>query len=98
LLNEADGQLKIAGIMPEGRFYKQGGTIVNKLLKEGAISYRAYCAMVGNEEIGEEMLQKNVFSHHFTAANNITFQSAPMQRYCEQYSALWNGVDSKDMM
>ena len=30
--------------------------IISRLLREGAISDRTYWAMVGNEEIGEEML------------------------------------------
>ena len=89
LLNEAKGQLKIAGILPEGEFYKQGKAVINKLLKESAISDRTYWSIVGDEKIGEEMLQKNVFSHHFYADDDLTFQSTPVQRYCEQHSALW---------
>ena len=83
LLNEAKGQLKIAGMLPQGKFYKQGKAVISRLLREGAISDSTYWAIVGNEEIGEEMLQKNVFSHHFYA-DIITFQSTPMQQYCEQ--------------
>src|SRR4051812_39751935 len=74
-------------MLPEGKFYKQGKAIITKLLKEGVISDRTYWATVGNEEIGEEVLQKNVFSHHFLA-DDFTFQSTPMQRFCEE-STLW---------
>jgi hypothetical protein len=84
LLNEARDQLKIARMLPKGEFYKQGHAIIDVLLNESAISYPAYWAIVGNDKIGEEMLQKNVFSHHFYA-DEITFQSTPMQRYCEQH-------------
>lgn len=70
---------------PEGKFYEQGKAIISRLLKEGAISNRTYWDIVENEEIGEEMLQRNVFSHHFDA-DCITFQSTPIQRYCEQQS------------
>ena len=70
-----------AEISPQGKFYKQGKAVISELLKEGAISSHTYWKIVGNKEIGEEMLQKNVFSHHFQG-NYITFQSTPIQRYC----------------
>ena len=74
--------------MPGDRFYKEGKAVIAKLLEEGAISYKAYWAIVGNKEIAEEMLQNNVFSHHFYA-DTITFQSTPIQQYCEVESVLW---------
>jgi len=70
-------------MLTQGKFYKQGEAIISRLLREGAISDRTYWAVVGNRKIGEEILQKNVFFHHLYA-DNITFQSTPMQRYCEQ--------------
>jgi hypothetical protein len=75
-------------MLPEGKFYKQGKAIISRLLKESAISDRTYRDIVGDENIGEEILQKNVFSQHLYA-DDITFQSALMQRYCEKQSAPW---------
>jgi hypothetical protein len=75
-------------MLPKGKFYDQGKAIISRLLREGAISNRTYWDIVGNREIGEEMLQKNVFSHHFYA-NVISFQSTPMQQYCEKHPELW---------
>jgi hypothetical protein len=65
-------------MLPGGEFYNQGQAVISRLLREGAISDLTYWAVVGNGEIGEEILQKNVFSHHLYA-DNITFQSTPMQ-------------------
>ncbi|KAI9773369.1 MAG: hypothetical protein M1840_007584 [Geoglossum simile] len=90
LLNEAKGQLEAAGVLPGDKFHKQGKAIINKLLKENAISDYTYRAMVGDNEIREKMLQKNVFSHHLDA-DNVTFQSTLMKRYCELHSTLWEG-------
>jgi hypothetical protein len=59
-------------MLPGDEFYNQGQAIISRLLREGAISDSTYRAVVGNKKIGEEILQKNVFSHHFFA-NNITF-------------------------
>ena len=70
-------------MLPGDEFYNQGQAVISRLLREGAISDRTYWAVVGNRKIGEEILQKNVFSHHLYA-DNITFQSTPMQRYCEE--------------
>jgi hypothetical protein len=75
-------------MLPGDEFYDQGQAIIGRLLREGAISDTNYWAAVGNRRIGEEILQKIVFSHHLYA-DNITFQSTPMQRYCEQHSTLW---------
>jgi hypothetical protein len=72
LLNEAEGQLGIAGMLPRDEFHNQGKAIISRLLREDAISNSTYQAVVGNKKIGEEMLQKNVFPHHFYA-NNIAF-------------------------
>jgi len=69
-------------MLPGDEFYNQGQAVISRLLREGAISDRTYWAVVGNRKIGEEILQKNVFSHHLYG--NITFQSTPMQRYCEE--------------
>ncbi|KAI9779927.1 MAG: hypothetical protein M1839_007083 [Geoglossum umbratile] len=90
LFNEAKGQLEAAGVLPGDKFYKQGKAIISKLLKENAIPDYTYRAMVGDNEIREKMLQKNVFSHHFHT-DNITFQSTLMKRYCELHSILWEG-------
>jgi hypothetical protein len=92
VLKEAERHLKIAGVVPEGKFHKQGKAVIGRLLREGAISNRTYWDLVENE-VGEEMLQKNVFSHCFYG-DYITFQSTPMQRCCEQQSALWKKKDS----
>ncbi|KAI9765466.1 MAG: hypothetical protein M1839_005497 [Geoglossum umbratile] len=89
LLNEAKGQLKAAKMLPGGEFHKQEKAIIGKLLKENDISDDTYWAIAG-DEIGEKMLQGNVFSHHFDA-DNITFQSTLMKRYCELHSTLWEG-------
>jgi hypothetical protein len=90
LFNEAKGQLEAAGVLPGDKFYKQGKAIISKLLKENAIPDYTYRAMVGDNEIREKMLQKNVFSHHFHT-DNVTFQSTLMKRYCELHSILWEG-------
>jgi hypothetical protein len=90
LLNEAKGQLGAAEMLPGGKFYKQGRVIISKLLKENAIPDYTYWAAVEDNEIGEKMLQKNVFSHHFYA-DNVTFQSTLMKRYCELHRTLWEG-------
>jgi hypothetical protein len=89
LLNEAKGQLKAAKMLPGGAFHKQEKAIIGKLLKENDISDDTYWAIAG-DEIGEKMLQGNVFSYHFDA-DNITFQSTLMKRYCELHSTLWEG-------
>ncbi|KAI9773191.1 MAG: hypothetical protein M1840_008312 [Geoglossum simile] len=89
LLNEAKGQLKAAKMLPRGEFYKQEKAIISKLLKENAISNDTYWA-IARDKIEEKMLQGNVFSHHFDA-DNITFQSTLMKRYCELHSTLWEG-------
>jgi len=90
LLSEVDGQFRVAGMQPRGKFYKQGKTIISKLLKENAISDYTYWAAAEDDEIGEKMLQGNVFSHHFYA-NNVTFQSTLVKRYCEVHRTLWEG-------
>jgi hypothetical protein len=91
LLSEAKDELKFSGILLlSGEFYKQGKVVINKLLKESAISYPVYWVMVGDGKIEEKMLQKNVFSHHYNA-DVITFQSTPMKQYCEQHPELLKG-------
>ncbi|KAI9770608.1 MAG: hypothetical protein M1840_003200 [Geoglossum simile] len=87
LLNEAKHQLRIAGMLPRGECYKQGKVVIGNLLKEGTISDDTYWAVVGDNKIGEKMLQKKVFSHHFYA-DNITFQSTLMKQYCELHSTI----------
>ena len=87
LLNEAESQLETAKMSPGDEFHKQGKAIIGKILKENAISYRA---IVGDNNLGEKMLQSNVLSHHYYT-NEITLQSALMQRYCELHSASWEG-------
>ncbi|KAI9773083.1 MAG: hypothetical protein M1840_008204 [Geoglossum simile] len=88
LLTEAKGQPKSAGMLPGGECYERGRLIIAKLLKENAISDDTYRAAVGDNEIGEKILRKNIFSHHFNA-DNITFQSTLMKRYCELHTTLW---------
>ena len=75
-------------MLPGDEFYKQGKAIISKLLKENAIPSYTYRAIVGDNIIGDKMLQTNVFSHHFDA-DNVTFQSTLMKRYCELHSTLW---------
>ncbi|KAI9782085.1 MAG: hypothetical protein M1839_005431 [Geoglossum umbratile] len=87
LFNETDDRLRVTGMLPGGEFHKQGKAIISKLLKENVISNYTYWTTVGDDKIGEEMLQKNVFSYHFSAGN-VTFQSTLMKRYCEQYRTL----------
>jgi hypothetical protein len=86
----ASSELKAAGMLPRDEFYKQRKVIISKLLKENAIPYHAYRAVVGDNEIGKKMLQRNVFSHHFYA-NNITFQSTLVKQYCELHRILQEG-------
>ena len=90
LLNQAKGQLETAGMLPGGESYKQGKAVIGKLLEKNVISDDTYRAIVEDGRIRENMLQNNVLSHHFYA-DSITFQSTPMQRYCEHHSALWKG-------
>ncbi|KAI9781738.1 MAG: hypothetical protein M1839_005731 [Geoglossum umbratile] len=88
LFNDTSSQLQSARMLPGDEFYKQGKAIINKLLKENAIPNYTYWAMVGDNAIGDRMLQTNIFSHHFDA-NNVTFQSTLMKRYCELHRTLW---------
>jgi hypothetical protein len=70
----AKGQLGNARMLPGGEFYNQGQAAIDRLLRYGAISGRTYWAVIKKKKIGEEILQKNVFSHH-PYPDNITFQS-----------------------
>jgi hypothetical protein len=90
LLHEAKGQLRAAEMLPRGKFYKQERVIISKLLKKNTISDYTFWALVEDNEIGEKILQKNVFSYHFYA-DNVTFQSTLMKQYYELYSTLWEG-------
>jgi hypothetical protein len=86
----ASSELEAAGMLPRDEFYKQGKVIISKLLKENAIPYHAYRAVVGDNKIGEKILQRNVFLHHFYA-NNVTFQLTLVKRYCELHRTLREG-------
>jgi hypothetical protein len=68
-------------VLPGGRFHKQGKALIAKLLERGAISYKAYVKIAGNEEIADEILQENLFSYHLHT-RTVTFQSTPIQQYC----------------
>jgi hypothetical protein len=58
------------------------------ILKEGYIPNEAYQELV-ECEIGEKLLEKNVFAYHF-CSKRITFQPTLMKRFCEQKIAHWS--------
>jgi len=87
MFRDAESQLKIAGMLPRGRYYKEGAMIIHKLLEKESISYADYSHLV-DPEIGDELLEKNVFALHFDSGK-ITFQSTVMARFCEQESVYW---------
>jgi len=74
LFDNARSVLKTAGVLPGGRFHKQG----KALLEDGVIFYDE---IAGNEEIADEMLQENLFSYHLHTGT-VTFHSTPIQQYC----------------
>ena len=82
-------QLKSAEILPERRYHKEGAKIVRELLKKESISYNAYYNLVG-ADTGDKLLETNIFAFHVNS-EEITFQSTVMKRYCEKYSANWEG-------
>src|SRR5271155_3233973 len=90
MFHDAKSQLTLAEILPHDRYHKEGATIIRELLKEGSISNKAYFNLVGYE-IGDELLEKNVFAPHFDSGK-ITFQSTVMARFCEQESGYWKKV------
>ena len=90
MFRDAESQLKIAGMLLRGRYYKEGAMIIHKLLEKGSISYADYSHLV-DPEIGDELLEKNVFALHFDSGK-ITFQSTVMARFCEQESGYWKKV------
>ena len=75
------GQLRIAGILPEFRYHKQGAAIISELLKKGSISKQDYYRLVGRK-IGAELLEK-IYLRYTMILTRSTFQSTLMKRYCE---------------
>ena len=87
MLNDTEGELLFAEILPERLYHKEGAKVVRALLKKGSISRRAYYDLVG-ATVGDKFLETTVFTDHLSS-REITFQSTTMKRYCEENSALW---------
>jgi len=84
---DAESELKIAEILPEYRYHKEGEAVVHELLKKGSISDLTYFELA-ERIIGEKLLDANVFAFHINS-RQITFQSTLMKRFCEQESVRW---------
>ena len=82
MLADVPGQFRIAGILPEFCYYKQGAAIISELLAKGSVSKKAYYALAGSE-IGRILLEADVFSFYYDSSR-ISFQSALMRRFCEE--------------
>ena len=87
MFRDAESQLKIAGMLPRGRYHKEGVMIIHQLLEKGSISYDDYSHLV-DPEIGDGLLKKNVFALHIDSGL-VTFQSTLMAQLCKQKSAYW---------
>ncbi len=90
---DAESQLKIAEILPEYRYHKEGEAVVRELLKKGSISAPRYFKLVGSK-VGEKLLETNVFAFHINS-RQITFQSSLMKRFCELESVHWDEEKTK---
>jgi hypothetical protein len=91
LLNDAEAELKGAGMHPKDIRHKKGVLAIHEHLKRGSISRDAFDDLVGLV-LGEKLLETNVFSYHIHS-NQVSFQSDLMRRYCELNSAQWNEGD-----
>ena len=89
MFSSAEKQLKSAEILPKRRYHKEGAVILRELLKKGSISFSAYDGLL-DADTGDKLSETNIFALGFNS-RDITFQSTVMKRYCEEYSALWEG-------
>jgi hypothetical protein len=87
MFSKAENQLESAGILRTGRYHEEEAVIVRELLKKESISRRTFYDLVGRDT-GNKLLETNIFAYHFNA-QEITFQSTVMKRYCEENSADW---------
>jgi hypothetical protein len=85
-LLEAERQLRVAGMLLSGRYYKKGAIIIKWAFKEGIHLLPRHFLLLS--EVADELLEKNVFAHRFDSGM-IVFQSTAMARFCEQESAYW---------
>ena len=91
LFVDAKGQLAIAGVLPGGRYHKEGAMIIREHLKNGSTSDSKYFSLVG--EVGGKLLDANANANAFALdinSSQVTFQSTLIKRYCEQNLAFWN--------
>ena len=93
MFNDARSQLNIAKILPHKDYHKEGGIIIHELLEKQTLSSETYFDLLG-DEIGEKLLETNVFAYHF-ASNTVTFQSTMMAQFCKQHSSLWDKAKYK---
>ena len=84
---EAESQLKAAELLPERRYHRPGGGVINEILKKGSISSGDYYQLVG-AYTGDRLLETNVFAYHIKSGK-ISFLSTVMKRFCEKNAALW---------
>ena len=89
MFSEAESQLDSAEILPTGRYHKEGVVVLRELLKKGSTSRRTFYDLV-SPDTRNKLLETNIFAYHFNA-QEITFQSTVMKRYCEENSAIWEG-------
>jgi hypothetical protein len=88
MIRDAERVLESAEIVPGRRYHDDGAVIIRELLKKGSISNRTYYGLV-KADIGDELLEKNVFAKHVNSGE-VTFQSTPVKRVCEENSAFWS--------
>ena len=94
MFSKAKSQIHIAGISPGSNYHKQGVAVIRGLLKKGYMDEDGFFASVGGCEIGDKLLDANVFAFHFNS-NEVGFQSTLMSRYCEQ-SPWWKVTDKHE--
>ena len=51
MLQKAEGQLLMAGVLYLGRYHREGSTVIYELLKKGSITKSTDCNLVGDSEL-----------------------------------------------
>jgi hypothetical protein len=87
MLDLASALLGGSEMLPGSRYHREGAAVVSRLLENGSLSGNE-CFKLTGREIGQKLLESNVFALHFISGQ-VTFQSMLMKRACEEHHGAW---------